>query len=184
MPGDLAVFSLKPTFPNADKLQIKWDVSLGTIEEGQGSAKISVRTDEKRFYALTTTATVTGLPVDCANTASATVGVAGNIDIFPIDEFAPVSRNDERGRIDVALAHVKEHPNFHLIFVLRAPKRASKASIATRKDRIERHVVGLRRFPRSRIHFVRQNSSDITTVIYKLSPESIADSFQSDTVLP
>lgn len=45
--GGLAVFTLEPDLPNSDRLQLEWTVSLGKIEEGQGSHKIVVLADTK-----------------------------------------------------------------------------------------------------------------------------------------
>jgi hypothetical protein len=184
-PGEPATFSLKPDLPNLDKLKLNWDVSLGTIEEGQGTPKISVRTNtDQQVSSVTATGKVTGLPDGCSDSASDTVGVAGNVDYFPIDEYGRMSYNDERARLDTALAQVKEHPNFDLLFILHSPKGASRTTIGARKKRIESHVIRYRKFSAAKVHFARGSSYQTSTEIYMLPRELIKAFVGSDPILP
>jgi len=45
-PGEMAAFSIDLGPLERDNPKFKWEVSLGTIEDGQGTSKIAVRADK------------------------------------------------------------------------------------------------------------------------------------------
>jgi hypothetical protein len=185
LPGDTADFTARLSPAKQSELSYKWEIDLGTVIKGSVAEKVTVLTDQNPgFRSLTATVTVDGLPAGCPNTASETVAVAANIDYFPIDEYGRLPYNDERGRLDLALQEINDHPNFQFLFVLHAPAKASKASLTERKRRIDQHLISLRKFPKTNLHFVRRESTRTSTEIYILPPDLIKTFIGDDRIVP
>lgn len=184
--GENAVFSVGEPLKRKDGLAFKWKITRGTIIAGAGTSEITVLADTKEPVAtITATVTVIGLPEGCENSASETAGVAILFHSYPIDEYIKIPYNDERGRLDVALAEMKrKNPNFQFLFVLKAPAKASNASLAARKRQIEKHIVVFRKFSKTRLHFIRRESDDVSTAIYILPPDLIESVSAGDPIVP
>lgn len=76
--GELMEFGVKISGNPGDSVTYNWTVSMGTIESGQGTKSIKVRTDEEmEGQSVTATVEVGNLPpgIACPNTASETAGV-------------------------------------------------------------------------------------------------------------
>lgn len=76
--GELIEFSVKVSGDPGESVTYNWTVSAGTIESGQGTKSIKVRTDEDmEGFSVTATVEVNNLPpgIACQNTASETAGV-------------------------------------------------------------------------------------------------------------
>jgi len=68
-----------------------------------------------------------------------------------IDEFGDLSHNDERGRLDTALAYTAGHKDFELIISAYFAPRTTGKSRRLRVKRILDYMVGYRRFDSSRV---------------------------------
>jgi hypothetical protein len=184
LPGDTADFTARLSPAKQSELSYKWEIDVGTVIKGSVAEKVTVLTDQNPgFRSLTATVTVNGLPAGCPNTASETVAVAANIDYFPIDEYGRLRYNDERGRLDLALVQIKDHPTFHFLFVFSTPTKSSTASVAARKRRIEQHIT-FRKFSKARLHFIRRESRDVSTAIYILPPDLVESVSAGDPIVP
>ena len=76
--GELMEFSVKISGDPGDSVTYNWTVSMGTIESGQGTKSIKVRTDEQmEGQSVTATVEVNNLPpgIACQNSASETAAV-------------------------------------------------------------------------------------------------------------
>jgi hypothetical protein len=186
MRGATAVFSVAESPKQRQGLSFKWEITRGRIIAGAGTSEITVLANtEEPVTSITATVTVIGLPEGCENSASETAGVAILFHYYPIDEYIKIPYNDERGRLDIALAEMKKKPtNFQFLFVLKAPTKASNASVAARKRQIEKHIVALRKFSKARLNFTRRESDDISTVIYILPPNLVESVRAGDPIVP
>jgi hypothetical protein len=186
MKGDTAVFSVAEPLDRKQGVAFKWEISRGTIIAGAGTSEITVLANTvEPVTSITATVTVTGLPEGCENSASETAGVAILFHSYPIDEYIRTPYNDERGRLDLALAEMKQKaPNFQFLFVLKAPVKDSNASVAARKRQIEKHVVAFRKFSKARLHFIRRESDDISTAIYILPSDLVESVSAGDPTVP
>ncbi len=186
MKGDTAVFSVADPLNRKQGVAFKWEITRGTIIAGAGTSEITVLANtEELVTSITATVTVIGLPEGCENSASETAGVAILFHSYPIDEYIKIPYSDERGRLDLALAEMKQKaPNFQFLFVLKAPAKASSASVVARKRQIEKHIVAFRKFSKTRLHFIRRESDDVSTAIYILPPDLIESVSAGDPIAP
>lgn len=114
MPGDKAVFVASVTPVQHDAV-LHWTVQVGdregSIESGQGAAKVVVSTTRKDAgQEIKARVVITGLPSDCPNFASDTAV----IDSFPIgdpvDEFGDIDPDDMRARLDSFFIELQNNP--------------------------------------------------------------------------
>jgi hypothetical protein len=113
VPGDTMSFSAKVE-PPLSGLSYTWTVSRGTIESGQNTKEILVRTsiaDQRQN--LVAAVTVAGAPLGCELIASE----SGPVDTMPecgltSDEFgASLKPNDVRGRLDNFFQELSNNPD-------------------------------------------------------------------------
>jgi hypothetical protein len=129
-----------------------WTVTAGTIESGQGTASITVRTTPE-MAGTNVTATVdlggNAAGCSCTNTASETAGVSPEIGPELIDEFGPLKDDDVKARIDNFYIRLQNDPNAHGVIV----NYGTPAQIKARKAQIMKAINFLKKDP-SRITFV------------------------------
>ncbi|MGE3465572.1 MAG: hypothetical protein AB7J13_01450 [Pyrinomonadaceae bacterium] len=91
-----------------------WTVSAGTIESGQGTPSITVRTTEAMAGSnVTATVNIGGTDPACAciTTASETAGVADRPTAPLIDEFGRATDDDVKARVDNFYIQLNNNPN-------------------------------------------------------------------------
>jgi hypothetical protein len=109
-PGERMTFVLQFASAEISPKEIRWEVDVGKIVSGQGTRSIDV-VSEVEASTVTATATVSGVPDGCGNTASEKGGVASLPIGEPVDEFGKMSANDQRGRLDVFFAAMANSPS-------------------------------------------------------------------------
>jgi hypothetical protein len=101
--GDTMTFTASVNnHSGVDEIKYEWTVSAGTIEKGQGTSSIEVRTTrEMRDSNVTATVRIAGLAAECNQTASDIGSIAAGIVCgMPYDQFGRISRGDTRARVD------------------------------------------------------------------------------------
>lgn len=120
-PGDTMTFTVSLlSSAHFGKLEYAWTVSAGTIESGQGTPSITVRsTKEMADSNVTATLKVVGLPAGCNDIASEMGSIAAMAGCgAPMDEFGRLSRSNVKMRIDNFYIRLVNDPDAEgLIFV-------------------------------------------------------------------
>jgi len=147
-----------------------WSVSRGTIESGQGTASIVVRTSAADAgQNVTATVDLGGLnpTCNCPSNASETAPVAAVPDPVLVDEFGKMPNDDIRGRLDLFFSELSNNPNNQGYIINYGTDR----EIAARERLITNHIT-FRSFDRSRITLVRggDKGDGGSTKLYRIPP--------------
>ncbi|MGD9588050.1 MAG: hypothetical protein AB7Q37_06825 [Pyrinomonadaceae bacterium] len=170
-PGDAMTFTATVSGGTASNLTYNWTVTAGTIESGQGTPSITVRTTRAMANtSVTATVDVGGQDpaCDCPRTDSETGGVAPNPQPVLIDEFGKLPNDDIRGRLDLFFAELSNNPNNQGYIINYGDDR----DVAARERLINNHIA-FRNFDRSRITLVRggtHESGEVYTKFYRIPP--------------
>lgn len=169
-PGDTMTFTANVTAGTYDPTY-NWTVSGGTIESGQGTPSITVRTtQEMAGTSITATVDIGGAQAGCTCTVtdSETAGIAPRPDPILVDEFGAMPDDDIRGRLDVFFAELANNPNNQGYII----NYGTPAQIARRERLITNHI-NFRGVDRSRITLVNGGASPDgppTTRLYRIPP--------------
>ena len=165
-PGETMTFTANVSGGTASNLTYNWTVSSGTIEAGQGTPSITVRTTrEMANTSVTATVDVGGQDpaCNCPRGDSETGGVAGFPDAILIDEFGRMPNDDIRGRLDTFFAELSNNPDSQGYIILYGTDRE-----ITARERLITNHINFRNFDRSRITIVRGGTHPDGTVYTKL----------------
>jgi len=170
-PGDTMTFTANVTAGTYDPTY-NWTVSNGTIESGQGTPSIVVRTTrEMAGQNVTATVNIGGAPSTCSCdnvNDSETAGVAPNPEPVLVDEFGAMPNDDIRGRLDLFFAELSNNPNNQGYII----NYGTPAQVATRERLIRNHIT-FRKFDASRITLVNggdTGSGQPSTKLYRVPP--------------
>lgn len=149
-PGDTMTFTA--TVTGGPDVTYNWSVSAGTIESGQGTSSIVVRTT-KEMENSNVTASVelggTDPKCGCEKSGSATGPVAGLPKVELIDEFGKMVDDDVKARIQNFYVRLNNEPTARGIIV----NYGTPAEIRNRKRQIEKAIDFLK-LDKSRVTFV------------------------------
>lgn len=167
-PGDAMTFTANVS--GGPEVTYNWTVTGGTIESGQGTPSISVRTTlEDAGSNITATVQLGGLDPNCNCTTSASE--TGSVDTRPtaelVDEFGKLANDDVRARLDAFFVTLQNNPTNQGYIINYGTDR----EIAARERLITNHIA-FRRFDRSRITLVRGGDlgTGINTKLYRVPP--------------
>jgi len=167
-PGETMTFTANVTAGTYDPTY-NWTVSGGTIESGQGTPSITVRTTpEMAGTSVTATVDIGGAPADCSCTVSdsETAGVAPRPDAILVDEFGAMPNDDVRGRLDLFFAELSNNPNNQGYII----NYGTPAQVAARERLIRNHIT-FRGFDPSRITLVNGGDTGTqNTRLYRVPP--------------
>lgn len=162
--GEVVTFAAE-TNPTGENLKFEWTVTAGTIEKGQGTSVIEVRTPRiPPIGTLTVEVKVTGLPDNCADTSSETIGVGGNAGVA-LDDYADISADEEARRLDTVAFQIGQKPGSTIVVVLSKAKKERDASIETRIARVRKHLTS-RGISSDRVVFLRTTHEIRSTKLY------------------
>jgi hypothetical protein len=166
--GDTMTFTANVT--GGPDVTYNWTVSAGTIESGQGTPSIVVRTSVANANSnITATVTIGGLDprCNCPSTASESGPVAGILESILIDEFGRLPADDIRGRLDNFFQELSNNPNNQGYII----NYGTPAQIAARERLITNHIT-MRGFDRNRITLVRggDTGEGPKTKLYRIPP--------------
>ena len=168
-PGDTMTFTATVAGGSATPTY-NWTVSRGTIESGQGTPSIVVRTSmDDANQTVTATVNLGGLDpaCNCPATASESGPVADRVQPVLIDEFGKLPNDDIRGRLDNFFTELSNNPNNQGYII----NYGTDAEITARERLITNHI-NFRKFDRSRITLVRggDRGNGPETKLYRIPP--------------
>ncbi len=170
-PGETMTFTASVTGGTASNLTYNWTVTDGTIESGQGTPSITVRTTrEMANRNVRATVNVGGQDpaCDCPREAGSDGGVAPHPEPVLVDEFGRQADDDIRSRLDTFFNELANFPNNQGYII----NYGTDAEIARRERLITNHIA-FRNFDRSRITLVRggmHDSGAVYTRFYRIPP--------------
>lgn len=147
-PGATMTFTLSGARSNP----VNWTVSAGTIESGQGTSSITVRTtSEMASGNVTATAEISGTDpaCNCQTSASETAAVAGKPVGNMVDEFGPQKDDEVKARVDNFYIQLNNDPNAKGYIV----NYGTAKQIAARKAQILK-AIKFRKYDANRVVFV------------------------------
>ncbi|MGQ0541612.1 MAG: hypothetical protein ACT4O9_07160 [Blastocatellia bacterium] len=167
-PGDAMTFTANVS-GGAD-LTYNWTVSGGTIESGQGTRSILVRTTVADAGSnITATVDLGGLDPACG--CPTTASERGPVDPRPtaplVDEFGKLANDVIRGRLDTFFAELANNPNNQGYIINYGTDR----DVTAREKLINNHIK-FRNFDASRITMVRggDTGAGVNTKLYRVPP--------------
>ena len=172
-PGDAATFVVNVSGEGGRELSYNWTVSEGTIESGQGTVAITVRTPlrESRID-LRATVTVGGLLTGCENIAAETASVAPRPECgLPPDQHGKISVNDEKAHLSNDAFFLKQNPNFVMSIILFLELRETRDAALRRRNRIQQYLVNVRNADPTKIKFYFAEGNETQTSFYLTTPE-------------
>jgi len=122
LPGNIAEFTSMLTGDFPSNITYSWMVSDGEIVSGQNGASLEVRIPKVFDGNFTATLEVRGLPKNCPATASATVAFLNESRPLFLDEYGPISLEEEFARLKAAAGQLKHDPTSTLYIVKYPPK--------------------------------------------------------------
>ena len=166
--GDTMTFSAQVAVAGP-RLAYRWSVSAGTIEQGQGTAEIIVRTDSSLAgTTLTATVEVDGLPSACEKTASESAPVAPGCGLALVDDWSgSLKPNDVRARLDSFLIDLSNNPT-HIGVVLLVVTQSERQDKGNKRIQLILKHIAYRKFNLERIWFQFETGDEIRTKIYRL----------------
>ena len=168
-PGDVMTFTANVS--GGPDVTYNWNISGGgTIESGQGTPSIRVRTSRgDAGSTITARVTLGGLDptCNCPSEASDSGIVDANPEPVLVDEFGKLQNDDVRARLDAFFVELQNNPTNQGYII----NYGSEREIAARERLINNHIT-FRRFDRSRITMVRGGDlgSGINTKLYRVPP--------------
>ncbi|HMO81833.1 MAG TPA: PKD domain-containing protein [Pyrinomonadaceae bacterium] len=170
IPGDVITFTATVSTSRSD-IRYEWTVSSGTIEKGQGTPVISVRTSAADAEkTITASVKVDGLLPWCNTGSSDSAVVAGFPGCGrPSDEFGSLEPDDIRARIDAFLIEIANNPNSQglILFVVEEDEKVNQSNLRLRF--IVDHI-RFRKFDLGRIIFKFEEGDYISTRLWRVPP--------------
>ncbi len=145
-----------------------WTVSAGTISSGQGTSSITVDTATLGGQTVTATVEIGGLDPSCSRTASCTANVRTPAPLCrKFDEYADLSFNDEKARLDNLAIQLQQEPGAQAYYVVFG---SCDTEGAARSTRAVDYLVNARGIDRARITVVDGGCRESLTVELWICP--------------
>jgi hypothetical protein len=152
------------------KLEYSWTVSAGTIESGQGTSSIKVRSmQEMGNTTITATLKVIGLAADCSSTAYEEAGIYAIIDYEVVDQFGKLSKNYVKLRIDNLYIRLNNSPDSEGIITVRFNNKESRAYKIAHLNALYDAIILLKYDP-ARVSFEIMEYDRETSTIFNIIP--------------
>lgn len=149
-PGDTMTFTANVV--GGPDVTYNWSVSAGTIESGQGTSSIVVRTTKEMANSNVTASVQLGgtdTSCNCPKDGAATGSVVAGPTTEKFDEFGKMVDDDVKARMDAFFIRLNNDPNAKGVIV----NYGTPKEIKDRKRQIEK-AIDFRKFDRSRITYV------------------------------
>jgi hypothetical protein len=168
--GDTMVFTATATGSRT----FSWTVSAGTIESGQSTSTITVRTT-RDMSGSNVTATVSigavaerNSGTECPSTVSDTAGVMAEIACgLAADDYGRIRWADERARLDNLLIQIRHNPDSRALLLISIEENETLDSTKKHISNILKHLRSRDRdFDLSRMNFAVKRSEQHSTKVY------------------
>lgn len=163
--GEIATLAAS-TNPVVQDAKFGWTVTAGTIDKGQETSVVEIRTPLlPPTGTLTVQVKATGLPDGCPDTSSETIGVGGKPGVATLDDYADISADEEARRLDVVAFQAGQKPGSTIVVVVSKAKKEREATLDTRIARVRKHLTS-RSIPADRMVFLKTTHEVRSTKLY------------------
>jgi hypothetical protein len=162
-PGDTMTFTASAGASDQNsKLEYSWTVSSGTIESGQGTSSITVRsTKEMANSNPIATLKMVGFPAGCKDTASDMGAIASPVVCdCSVDEFGRQTRNEVKARIDNFYIRLVNDPESKGFIVVRLNQNDGRNFNKAYINKIYDAIVFLKQDPARVIFAISKEKGD------------------------
>lgn len=166
--------SVKPTY--------RWTVSAGTITGGEGTARISVEAEGSN--SLTATVEVGGYPASCPASSSCSWIVGPPRTSRKFDEYGDISLKDERARLAVFAAELKNSPSDEGFIIAYGARRGRAGDARSRGARAKSYMVRRQGMDARRLVVVDGGFREEPAVELFVTPTGAVPPLASPTVEP
>lgn len=152
-----------------DLLKYEWSVINGEINEGQGTAHLTVYSNLTTGTngLVTASVKIIGLPAKCNNTASYSSTVFRAVHHSPVTRYQDVDWKDERVTLDGVLIALWNNPAFRVFIKISYPDNQRRSQVTKRIAKIKKHVRWRdKTFNLNRLVFALEKSDRIETSIW------------------
>jgi hypothetical protein len=162
---------------NEANLSYQWSVSVGDIEDGQGTPSISVHVPtESTNNNLWATVTITGLPQGCASSFKERTPISPTCALpVTVDEYGRQSFKDERARLANLAIQLNTNPESGALFVIYVTPKESNSFINKRITNIKNYLAKRFSITETRLRFVFAAQYSYQTKIYLIPPGAMND---------
>jgi len=147
-----------------------WTVSAGTIIEGQGTSSIKVDTTGLAGQTLKVTLSLGGQALDCSASSGVSIPLP-QAKSRKFDEFAAISRNDEKARLDNYAIEIQNDPTSTAYVVIYPQRSARGGDTQRRSQQIVDYLVNTRHVDAKRIVSVIGGARDELHVELWICPQ-------------
>lgn len=165
-PGQTMTFTANLNGGGQDAPTYNWNVSAGTIVEGQGTPTITVSTEGLTNTTVTATVDIGGLCATCPPVSDSETGVVSTPPGAElVDEFGPLANDDVKARLDSFAATLQSDPAAQGYVINYGPAR----QVTRREKLIRDYLVNNRGIDASRLVFVQGGAEpEIRTKLWKV----------------
>ena len=159
-PGETMTFTANVSGGSGEAVTYNWDVSSGTIVEGQGTPVIKVATTpEMAGGNVTATVTIGGICQDCTDNKRSETGSIASIPVNQeIDDFGKEPNDQIKSRLDNFFTVLQNNPSAQGFVI----NYGADKDVAKREKLIRDYIVFRSQDP-SRFTFIRGGGADIRT---------------------
>jgi len=166
---------LKAKVSNTSNPEFKWNISAGTIIQGQGTDEITVDTAGLGGLKMTVTVELIGAPLACKASASRTTEVI--ISKFfcglAFDEYGDIKFEDEESRLDNFAIQLSNEPLTSGYILMTAGQKTFKNEATEHLNRIKSYLVNVREIDANRVVTLDCGFTlDLTVKLYIVLPGS------------
>lgn len=126
-----------------------WTVSAGRIIEGQGTPSIKVDTAGLAGQTIKAQIFVLGYPLECS--ANCSIQFPVPLTCRKFDEFAGLSRNDEKARLDNFFIELQQDPNSTAHVIVHPERGGKPGAVQTQTTKIVDYLINSRRLDARRV---------------------------------
>jgi hypothetical protein len=183
-PGEELTFNVEvDTAASAVKNTFKWEISAGTITEGQGTPLLKVDATGVGVDVVTATVDVAGLPAACARKSSCTTAVLKIIGCG-FDEYGNIRFEDEKARLDIFAVELQNDPTASGYILCYGGRVGREGEARVRCDRAKKYISEVRGIAADHIVTVDGGFREDLTVRLVVVPKGATAPEPSPTVDP
>ena len=127
-----------------------WNVSAGTITEGQGTSTIKVDTTGLAGQTVRASLSMGGYTLECSADCGVTIPLP-KLNSRKFDEFPDISRNDEKARLDNFAIELQNDPTATAYVIVYPGKSSKRGEVQHHASRIVEYLVNSRGLDQRRI---------------------------------
>jgi hypothetical protein len=166
----------------AFKPSFAWEVSAGSIADGQGTATLKVDTAGVGQQTLTASVEVEGLSPACDRKASCSTPLMSVVSCGRFDEYGDIKFDDEKARLDNFAIELQNDPTSQGQMICYGGRTGYEGEALSRCERAKDYLSGVRGIEAARVVIVDGGFREELTVKLTIVPAGAAPPTPSPTL--